>query len=312
MPKISIIIPLYNEAESLPHLKETLDRILAREKLDAELLFVNDGSTDSSREQLDRFAESDPRVRVIMFRRNYGKSAAVDAGFRSALGEYVITMDADLQDDPEEIPNLIAKLEEGYDLVSGWKKKRYDPLSKKIPSRIFNWSVRIFSGIRLHDFNCGLKIYRRQVLETIRVYGELHRFIPMLVAAQGWRVGELIVQHHPRRWGTTKFGISRFVGGMLDLMSVLFITRFKTQPMHLFGSFGLFSMLIGLVILLYLTISWFLGVPIGQRPLFFLGILLVIVGIQFFSIGLIGELISHSNEMNQLQTGNKKQIEEPE
>jgi len=312
VPKISIIIPLYNEAESLPHLKETLDRILAREKLDAELLFVNDGSTDSSREQLDRFAESDPRVRVIMFRRNYGKSAAVDAGFRSALGEYVITMDADLQDDPEEIPNLIAKLEEGYDLVSGWKKKRYDPLSKKIPSRIFNWSVRIFSGIRLHDFNCGLKIYRRQVLETIRVYGELHRFIPMLVAAQGWRVGELIVQHHPRRWGTTKFGISRFVGGMLDLMSVLFITRFKTQPMHLFGSFGLFSMLIGLVILLYLTISWFLGVPIGQRPLFFLGILLVIVGIQFFSIGLIGELISHSNEMNQLQTGNKKQIEEPE
>jgi len=312
VPKISIIIPLYNEAESLPHLKETLDRILAREKLDAELLFVNDGSTDSSREQLDRFAESDPRVRVIMFRRNYGKSAAVDAGFRSALGEYVITMDADLQDDPEEIPNLIAKLEEGYDLVSGWKKKRYDPLSKKIPSRIFNWSVRIFSGIRLHDFNCGLKIYRRQVLETIRVYGELHRFIPMLVAAQGWRVGELIVQHHPRQWGTTKFGISRFVGGMLDLMSVLFITRFKTQPMHLFGSFGLFSMLIGLVILLYLTISWFLGVPIGQRPLFFLGILLVIVGIQFFSIGLIGELISHSNEMNQLQTGNKKQIEEPE
>ncbi len=312
MPKISIIIPLYNEAESLPHLKETLDRILARENLDAELLFINDGSTDSSREQLDRFAESDPRVRVIMFRRNYGKSAAVDAGFRSALGEYVITMDADLQDDPEEIPNLIAKLEEGYDLVSGWKKKRYDPLSKKIPSRIFNWSVRIFSGIRLHDFNCGLKIYRRQVLETIRVYGELHRFIPMLVAAQGWRVGELIVQHHPRRWGTTKFGISRFVGGMLDLMSVLFITRFKTQPMHLFGSFGLFSMLIGLVILLYLTISWFLGVPIGQRPLFFLGILLVIVGIQFFSIGLIGELISHSNEMNQLQTGNKKQIEEPE
>jgi len=312
VPKISIIIPLYNEAESLPHLKETLDRILARENLDAELLFINDGSTDSSREQLDRFAESDPRVRVIMFRRNYGKSAAVDAGFRSALGEYVITMDADLQDDPEEIPNLIAKLEEGYDLVSGWKKKRYDPLSKKIPSRIFNWSVRIFSGIRLHDFNCGLKIYRRQVLETIRVYGELHRFIPMLVAAQGWRVGELIVQHHPRRWGTTKFGISRFVGGMLDLMSVLFITRFKTQPMHLFGSFGLFSMLIGLVILLYLTISWFLGVPIGQRPLFFLGILLVIVGIQFFSIGLIGELISHSNEMNQLQTGNKKQIEEPE
>ena len=192
---------MYNEAEALPHLKEALDEVLDRESLEAEILFIDDGSFDESPALLDHFAAEDPRVRVVHFRRNRGKSPALDTGFRLARGEVVITMDADLQDDPAEIPNLIARLEEGYDLVSGWKRKRHDPLTKTLPSRLFNLVARKVSGVKLHDINCGLKAYRREVLPTIRVYGELHRFIPILVAAQGWRVGELVVQHHPRRWG---------------------------------------------------------------------------------------------------------------
>lgn len=292
-PDITILIPLYNEEESLPHLKEAFDEVLGRESLNAEMIFVNDGSRDGSAEILDGFATKDKRVQVIHQRTNRGKSAALDMGFRAAKGKYVVTMDADLQDDPNEIPNLVAKLEEGYDLVSGWKKKRYDPISKTIPSKFFNFVARITSGIRLHDFNCGLKIYRREVLDTIDLYGEQHRFIPILAGSQGWQVGELIVQHHPRKWGVTKFGLSRFLYGFLDLLTVLFLTRFAVRPMHLFGGFGLFSFLVGFVILAYMTVNWFMGVGIGNRPLFFLGILTMIVGVQSFSIGLIGEMITH-------------------
>lgn len=298
---ISIVIPLFNEEESLPHLKKAIDDVLDRESLEAEIVFINDGSMDGSQAILETMKENDPRVHVHSFRRNLGKAAALNLGFQQARGKYVITMDADLQDDPDEIPNLVAKLEEGFDLVSGWKKKRHDPISKTLPSRLFNKVARIASGVPLHDFNCGLKIYRREVLETIQLYGELHRFIPMLAAAQGWRVGELVVQHHPRRWGSTKYGISRLLSGLLDMMSVLFITRFKTRPMHLFGTVGLLLLVLGVAVLGYLTVEWFMGVPIGHRPLFFLGILLCIVGMQFFSIGLIGELISHSNAIRAIR-----------
>ncbi|MFH0881499.1 MAG: glycosyltransferase family 2 protein [bacterium] len=292
-PRITVLIPLFNEEESLPHLKTAIDEVLDREKIKAELLFVDDGSTDRSAEILAGFAQADKRVNVIHFRRNRGKSAALESGFRIARGDYVITMDADLQDDPKEIPNLIGELEEGFDMVSGWKRKRHDPITKTLPSKFFNLVARLTSGIRLHDFNCGLKIYRREVLDSIELYGELHRFIPILVGSQGWRIGELAVQHHVRRWGRTKFGISRFLYGFLDLLTVLFITRFAIRPMHLFGGIGVLTSLVGFAILLYLSIMWFMGQGIGNRPLFFLGILLMIVGMQSFSIGLIGEMITH-------------------
>lgn len=292
-PLLSIVIPLYNEAESLPHLKAALDEVLKREKLEAELVFVDDGSRDGSGEIIADFAREDERVRHLGFRVNRGKSAALSVGFQAARGKYVVSMDADLQDDPNEIPNLLDHLREGYDVVSGWKRKRQDPPSKTIPSKIFNKVARLTSGIPLHDFNCGLKIYRREVLSTISLYGELHRFIPILAHGQGWRVGELAVRHHPRRWGSTKFGLSRFLFGFLDLLTVLFLTRFTARPMHLFGSVGLLCLLVGFSILTFLSIQWFFGVPIGTRPLFFAGILLMILGVQFFSTGLIGELINH-------------------
>ncbi len=309
--RITVLVPLFNEEESLPHLKVALDEVLAREKIRAELLFVDDGSSDGSAGMIDGFAREDKRVKVIHFRRNRGKSAALEAGFRQAQGEFVVTMDADLQDDPNEIPSLIAKLEQGFDMVSGWKRKRHDPLSKIMPSKFFNLVARLTSGIHLHDFNCGLKIYRREVLDTIDLYGELHRFIPILAGSQGWRIGELPVQHHARKWGKTKFGISRFLYGFLDLLTVLFITRFAVRPMHLFGGIGLLTSLVGFAILVYLTVMWFMGHGIGNRPLFFLGILLMIVGMQSFSIGLIGEMITHHHaSLRLLQKNNVKELEE--
>jgi len=292
-PLLSIVIPLFNEVDSLPHLKKAIDTVLEREKIDTEILFVNDGSTDGSDKTIDRFASEDSRVKITHFRRNRGKAAALDTAFRLAKGKYVITMDADLQDEPEEIPKFIEKLEEGYDLVSGWKKKRHDPLSKTIPSKLYNTVARIISGVKLHDFNCGFKIYRREVLDTIQIYGELHRFIPILVDAQGWRVGELEVKHNPRRWGKTKYGISRFLKGFLDMLSVTYITRFQSSPMYLFGTIGFIVLLAGSIVLAYLSVGWFMGVSISGRPLFFLGILMIIVGLQFFSLGLLGEMISH-------------------
>jgi len=292
-PLLSVVIPVYNEAESLPHLKEALDKVILRENLDAEYIFINDGSDDGTIEILDKFTEDDNKVYVKHFRRNQGKAAALDLGFGLSRGNYIITMDADLQDDPEEIPNLIDKLEEGFDLVSGWKKKRYDPITKTLPSKFFNFIARMFSKAKLHDFNCGLKIYRREVFDSIRIYGELHRYIPVLAAAQGYKVGELVVKHHPRKWGTTKYGYKRFLFGFLDLLSVIFLTRFTSSPMHLFGTIGLLLGLAGLGVFAYLVVGWFQQIWIGDRPLFFVSILLMIVGVQFFSLGLIGEMISN-------------------
>jgi len=289
---ISIVIPAFNESKSLPELLLQIQEAFLSTTYTYEIIVVDDGSTDNTLEVLKSLKEQFKTLKIISFRRNYGKSAALSIGFKTARGEYVITMDADLQDDPAEIPNLISKIEEGYDLVSGWKKKRQDPLSKTIPSKIFNFVTSRLTGIRIHDFNCGLKAYRRKVINDLQVYGELHRFLPVLAHWNGYRVGEVVVQHHPRKYGKTKFGISRFFNGFFDLITVLFITRYKTTPLHIFGMFGLVTSSFGFLIELYLTIRWFMGESIRGRPLFFLGILAIIVGIQFVVFGLLAEMLS--------------------
>ena len=289
---LSIVIPAYNEKDSLPELLKQIARVVEKESLQYEVIIVDDGSTDGTFEVLKSLKSQYPQLKALRFRRNYGKSPALSEGFKIARGNVVVTMDADLQDDPEEIPKLMAKLDEGYDMVSGWKKKRHDPLSKTIPSRIFNFVTSRLTGIPIHDFNCGLKIYRREVVESLQVYGELHRFLPVLAHWQGFRVGELSVRHHPRRFGKSKFGITRFFNGFFDLMTVLFLTRFKTTPLHVFGFIGMALFSIGVIIECYLTWLWFMGHGIGRRPLFFLGILTIIVGVQFIGFGLVAEMLS--------------------
>jgi glycosyltransferase involved in cell wall biosynthesis len=295
-PDISVVIPLYNEAESIPELHRQLTAVLSGMNREYELLWIDDGSRDESLAVLRGLAEQDRHIRVISFRRNFGKSAGLATGFRAACGDIIITMDADLQDDPAEIPNLIAKLDEGYDLVSGWKKKRYDPISKTLPSKLFNFVTSKLSGIRLHDFNCGLKAYRNEVVKDLPVYGELHRFLPVLAFKQGYRIAEIPVHHRRREFGKTKFGASRFLNGFLDLLTVLYISDYNRAPLHLFGSLGLFCAFVGLAVNVYLTIGWLSGVWIGNRPLLFLGVLLMVVGIQFFSFGLIAEKMVNMSE----------------
>jgi len=290
---ISIVVPAYNEEESLQELIQKLSQTLHGLNKKCEIIIVDDGSTDETLSVSIRLKKEFPLLKIISFRKNYGKSAALSEAFKLADGDYVITMDADLQDDPEEIPNLISALESGnYDLVSGWKKKRYDPISKTIPSRIFNFVTSKISGIDIHDFNCGLKIYRKAVVKDLKIYGELHRFLPVLAHWNGFQVGEVAVRHHPRKFGKTKFGVSRFFNGFFDLLTVLFITRYQTSPLHIFGMLGLMAALFGFAIELYLSILWFMGEGIRNRPLFFLGILAIIVGIQFIVFGLLGEMIT--------------------
>jgi glycosyltransferase involved in cell wall biosynthesis len=258
-----------------------------------EIIIADDGSTDETLSTAKKLKKDFPLLKILSFRKNYGKSAALSEAFKLADGDFVITMDADLQDDPEEIPNLISAMESGkYDLVSGWKKKRHDPISKTIPSRIFNFVTAKISGIDIHDFNCGLKIYRKEVIKDLKIYGELHRFLPVLAHWNGFRVGELVVQHHSRKFGKTKFGVSRFFNGFFDLLTVLYITRYQTSPLHIFGMLGLTSAMLGFAIELYLTVLWFMGERIRTRPLFFFGILAIIVGIQFIVFGLLGEMIT--------------------
>jgi len=297
--EISIVVPLYNEQDNLEPLLERIQETLARLGRSFEVIFVDDGSTDESFQVIRRLSGRHETVRAVRFRKNHGKSAALAVGFQEARGEVIITMDADLQDDPEEIPNLLDKLEEGYDLVSGWKFKRHDPITKTLPSKLFNRVTCLISGIRIHDINCGLKAYRREVTESIQVYGELHRYLPVLAHWQGFRIAEIKVRHHPRLHGRSKFGAGRFVKGFLDLLTVTFLTQFTRRPMHLFGVLGLILFLIGLIINLYLTWLWIHGVGIGHRPLLFLGILLVMVGVQFLLMGLIGEMITHRNGSKQ-------------
>ncbi|HHL71265.1 MAG TPA: glycosyltransferase [Bacteroidetes bacterium] len=298
-PDLSVVIPLYNEEESVAELYAQISAVVEREGLDTEIIFIDDGSTDDSFEVLCALREQDPRVRVCQFRRNYGKSAALAEGFARARGAYVVTMDADLQDDPEEIPHLIDKLEQGFDLISGWKKKRYDPFIKRVTSKLFNFVTRTLTGVNLHDMNCGLKIYRNEVVKNVQIYGQRHRFIPVLAVQNGFRVGELVVTHHARKYGVSKFGPSRFLNGFLDLITLIFLSRYVKRPLHFFGGVGMILLFLGFLISLDLTIERiFFQRYLTNRPLLFLGVLLIIVGTQFISIGLIGEMFAESRAEN--------------
>jgi glycosyltransferase involved in cell wall biosynthesis len=290
---LSIVVPVFNEAGSLEPLYEEIAAALG--SLGAfEVVFVDDGSTDGSVSVMERLAAGHDNVRIVRLRRNFGKAAALTHGFAEARGDVIVTMDGDRQDDPAEIPKLLAKLDEGYDLVSGWKQSRQDPVSKTVPSKLFNWSVRKSTGVSLHDFNCGLKAYRSAVTEHVKVYGELHRYIPVLASDLGFRVAEVKVSHRRRTSGTSKYGWRRYARGYLDLLTVLFLGRYRQRPQHLFGGIGTLMVIVGVLVDLYLTIDKFFGHPIGQRPLLLLGTLLIIVGIQLLSLGLVGELITQA------------------
>ncbi len=293
---ISVVVPLLNEEHSLETLYHEIANALEPLDQGFEVVFVDDGSTDGSLSVLSRMHDELPNVVVIHLRRNFGKAAALQAGFLEAKGDLVITIDADLQDDPAEIPKLLAKLDEGFDLVSGWKTRRNDPFTRRLFSRIFNWSTGVISGVRLHDVNCGLKAYRAEVLRGLRIYGELHRFIPVLASYQGYRVAEIPVNHRARQHGSSRYGPERYIRGFFDLLSVTFMGRYRYRPLHLFGGIGLLMGAIGFVILTYLTMLWLWGHGIGTRPLLSLGVLLMVVGIQFVSLGLISELLTSQHE----------------
>ncbi len=299
---ISLVIPLYNEEESLAELYDQIKSVMDENGFSYEVIFVDDGSSDNSWKIIQQLAQNNPEIKGISFRRNYGKSAALNEGFRIAKGNVVITMDADLQDDPAEIPYFYRMIvDEDYDIVSGWKKKRYDPLSKTIPTKIYNWATRRLTRIKLHDFNCGLKAYKSELIHSIELYGEMHRYIPVIAKWQGFnKIGEKVVHHRPRKYGQTKFGIERFVNGLLDLLSILFVSRFSKKPMHFFGTFGVLAFLIGFVISSWLigekVYARFFHVPYHQRdivdqPLFYIALLLVAIGVMLFLAGFLGELI---------------------
>ena len=297
---ISVVVPVYNEEESLVELHGELDAVFASGALGpVEFLFVDDGSRDGSWRVLSDLAQRDPRVRAIRFRRNFGKASALTAGFQAAKGDRVFTLDADLQDDPAEIPKFLRRLDDqGLDVVSGWKKTRHDPWHKVYPSRIFNLMVSRLTGCELHDHNCGFKVYRGEVLREVGIYGELHRFVPALAHARGFRVGEMEVHHRPRVHGRSKYGVARFAKGFLDLLTVVFLTRFRQRPLHVLGGSGLLLSALGFLGLLYLALAWMAGFwvehprPIGNRPLLFYSIALLIVGVQLFSLGILAELVT--------------------
>jgi len=299
---LSIVIPLLNEEESLKELTEWIIRVAEEKSLEFEIIFVDDGSRDNSWETIRQLSKLYPKVRGIRFRRNYGKSAALNEGFVAAKGKVVITMDADLQDSPDEIPDLydmIAK--QDFDLVSGWKKKRHDPISKTIPSRFFNRTTRMISGIKIHDFNCGLKAYKAELIKSIEVHGEMHRYIPVIAKWSGFgKIGEKVVHHHKRKYGNSKYGISRFIKGYLDLLSITFISKFGKRPMHLFGSIGSVLFVLGFAIAGYLAYSKFFmeGYKMTERPLFYFGLLAMIIGSQLFMTGFLAELISQNSRDN--------------
>ena len=313
---VSVVVPLYNECESLPELMAWIDRVCSGEKLSYEVIMVDDGSNDGSWKVVEQLKEQyGDKLRAIHFMRNYGKSAALYCGFEAAEGEVVFTMDADLQDSPDEIPAMRRMvLEEGYDLVSGWKRKRYDPLGKRLPSKFFNWTARTVSGIKLHDFNCGLKCYRKSVVKSIEVYGEMHRYIPILAKYAGFkRIGEKEVQHQARKYGVSKFGMERMIKGYLDLISVTFMSHFGRSPMYFFGGLGTLMFILG-----GFTTCWIIGSKIykqvmdlplravADQPLFYLAILAIILGVQLFLAGFLGELINrNSSDRNRYLTDKK-------
>jgi glycosyltransferase involved in cell wall biosynthesis len=304
---LSVVIPVFDEASSLRKLHTELSDVTRANDYEIEVIFIDDGSTDQSWPIIESLAAADPRVHGIRFRRNFGKAAALSAGFGQARGELVVTLDADLQDDPQEIPGLRAEIAGGYDVVSGWKKVRHDPWHKVLPSRVFNWMISSLTGVVLHDHNCGMKCYRREALEEIDLYGELHRFIPVLAAARGFRVGERVIEHRPREFGHSKYGVTRFMKGFLDLLTVKFLTGFGHRPLHLLGSVGLISFFLGLVFLLYLAGYWLASrlitslpeVHLHDRPALYYSLALFFMGLQFMSIGFVSELITayHGSEL---------------
>tara|TARA_Y100000816_G_scaffold275971_1_gene244687 strand:+ start:1403 stop:2326 length:924 start_codon:yes stop_codon:yes gene_type:complete len=294
--KISFVIPVYNEKDSLVELYEEIISSIGSKKY--EIIFIDDGSTDGSVEILRNLTMKDNNLVLIQFYRNYGKSAALSEGFKRADGDCIVTMDADLQDNPAELDNLLLKLNEGYDVVSGWKKDRKDPLSKRIPSKFFNLVTRMFTGVKIHDFNCGLKIYRKSVIKTLDIYGGRHRYIPALAGQKKFKVSEIVVNHRPRKHGETKYGGRRFFHGFFDLISVLFLSKYIQSPLYFFGQLGLFAFTAGFIIEGYvLYLKYIEGEPFAKHfALLILGVLLIVIGIQFFSIGLIGEMIANSNQ----------------
>ena len=296
---ISVIVPLYCEEESLPELSEWINRVMNGNNFSYEIIFIDDGSTDSSWEIIENLSSKNQNIKGIKFRRNYGKSAALNCGFQAALGDVVITMDADLQDSPDEIPELYKMIkEQGYHLVSGWKKKRYDPITKTFPTKIFNWAARRMSKIKLHDFNCGLKAYKKDVIKCIEVYGEMHRYIPVIAKWAGFaKIGEKVVLHRERKYGTTKFGMSRFINGFLDLISISFVGKFGKRPMHFFGLWGTLLFFAGFVIAAILAYEKIAldTYKMTERPLFYLGLLCMVIGSQMFLTGFIAEMVSRNS-----------------
>ncbi|MEO1366464.1 MAG: glycosyltransferase family 2 protein [Acidobacteriota bacterium] len=294
---VSVLVPVLNEAESVAELVRRVGAVLEAEGRSYEIVFVDDGSTDGTAERIREENARDPRVRLVRFRRNFGKAAAISAGVEHSRGAVVVTMDGDLQDVPEEIPRFLEKLDgEDLDLVSGWKRDRQDPLSKRFPSKLFNWATRKLAQVDLHDFNCGFKAYRREALEQVAIYGELHRYIPVLASRRGFRVGEIKVEHAKRQHGHSKYGWDRFYKGLLDLITVLFITKYTRRPLHLFGMIGLGFFGLGFVINAYLAVIWlFFGAALSNRPLLDLGALLMVLGFQTLTTGLLGEMITHKN-----------------
>ena len=302
---VSVVVPLLNESGSLPHLVSRLHDVLGAMGVRYEVILVDDGSQDGSWDVIRRSAETDGRVKGVRLGRNYGKSPALNEGFKAAKGNVVITMDADLQDDPEEIPELYRMVVEGdFDLVSGWKKERHDPLSKTIPTKLFNWATRRVSGVKLHDFNCGLKAYRCEVVKAIEVYGEMHRYIPYMAYKEGFRrIGEKVVKHHPRRFGQTKFGLDRFINGFLDLMSIWFVFRFGRKPMHFFGALGTLMFVFGSGSAAWLLIekawhSWVLhslAPRVADQALFYVALVAMVIGVQLFTVGFLAEMVSRNN-----------------
>lgn len=309
--RISVVVPVFNEQESVAILCEELITALTNTPCsDYEIIFVDDGSKDKTFSMLEQLHHKDKRIKAIQFRRNFGKSAALAAGFTIASGEVVFTMDGDLQDNPVEMPRFLELLDQGYDLVSGWKYPRHDPLTKTLPSRFFNFVTGITTGIRLHDLNCGFKAYKREVTQELRLYGELHRYTPILAHYKGFRVGELKIAHRPRKYGKSKYGFRRFARGFFDLLTVLFLGQYNWRPLHLFGWAGLGALSIGVLINLYLTILWFQSRgPIGNRPLLTLGVLLIIVGIQFFSFGLLTEMFAFTQSKDTAPYSIRRQLD---
>lgn len=293
---ISVVVPLLNEEQSLEPLYHQIAAALDQRPEQWEVVFVDDGSTDGSLATLHRLHDELPNVVVVHLRRNFGKAAALQAGFLEAQGDVIVTIDADLQDDPAEIPQLLAKLDEGFDVVSGWKTRRNDPVTRRLLSRLFNWSTAVVSGVKLHDVNCGLKAYRAEVVQGMRIYGELHRFLPVLASYRGFRIAEIAVNHRARAHGRSRYGIERYLRGFFDLLSVTFMGRYRHRPLHLFGGLGLLMGAFGFIVLLYLTVLKLSGEAIGHRPLLTLGVLLVVVGIQLVSLGLLSELVTSQHE----------------